>query len=116
MFSRHILHSQINIIKEDSETYTKFLILIQKYEHNTNLYRDTLLNCECNICLENKTIHTFYRYCEHYFCSDCYVNWNIIKKTWCDHENYSWMILCGSYYAYLIQWNWSVAWEMLDEL
>ena len=72
---------QIDIIKEDSETYTKFLILVQKYEHNTNLYRDTLLNCECNICLENKTIHTFYRYCEHYFCSECYTNWNIIKKT-----------------------------------
>ena len=41
---------QIDIINEDSETYTKFLILVQKYEHNTNLYRDTLLNCECNKC------------------------------------------------------------------
>ena len=71
---------EIDILKEDCESYNKYLILIEKYENNNQPYRDTLLNCDCGICLENKTIHTYYR-CDHYFSSNCFNEWNSIKIT-----------------------------------
>ena len=71
---------EIDIMKiEDSETYNKYLILVEKYEKNNQSYRDTL-NDECPVCITNKQVHTYYR-CEHYICSECFTNWNNIKLT-----------------------------------
>ena len=68
---------QIDILKEDCESHNKYLILVQKYEHNIHPYRDTLKE-ECPVCITNTQVHTFYR-CEHYICSECYTSWNCIK-------------------------------------
>ena len=84
-YNLHISQIQawkIDIMKENIESYNKYFIVINKYKDNTDKFRDTLINYECGICLENKTIHTYYR-CYHYFCSDCFNTWNNIKKHNC---------------------------------
>ena len=76
---KYIKEWEIDIIKNDDiETYNKYLILVQLYEHNIHLYRDSV-NEECPICITDKRVHTFYR-CEHYLCNECYTNWYTIKK------------------------------------
>ena len=87
---KYIKEWEIDIIKNDDiETYNKYLILVQLYEHNIHLYRDSV-NEECPICITDKQVHTFYR-CEHYICSECYTNWNTIKK------NFSNCPICRGY-------------------
>ena len=69
---------EIEIMKNDDiDTYNKYLILVESYEHNNHRYRDSVKD-ECPVCITYTQVHTFYR-CEHYFCSDCYTNWNTIK-------------------------------------
>ena len=77
---KNIKEWEIDIMKNDDiETYNKYLILVQSYEHNNLLYRDTV-NDECVVCITNTQVHTYYR-CEHYICSQCFTNWNNIKRT-----------------------------------
>ena len=54
-------------MKDDNETYNKYLILVEKYENNTKPYRDTLKDYECPECINNKKVYTYY-ICEHYIC------------------------------------------------
>ena len=76
---KNIKEWEIDIMKNDDiETYNKYLILVQSYEHNNHLYRNTI-NDECPVCITDTKVHTFYR-CEHYICSECYTKWNTIKK------------------------------------
>ena len=71
---KNIKEWEIDTMKNDDiETYNKYLILIQSYENNNHLYRNTV-NDECPICITDTQVHTFYR-CEHYICSECYTNW-----------------------------------------
>ena len=76
---KYIKEWEIDIMKNDDiNTYNKYLILLQSYEHNNHLYRNSV-NDECPVCITDTQVHTFYR-CEHYICSECYTNWNTIKK------------------------------------
>ena len=76
---KNIKEWEIEIMKtDDIDTYNKYLILVQSYEHNNHLYRNTI-NDECPVCITDTKVHTFYR-CEHYICSECYTKWNTIKK------------------------------------
>ena len=75
---KYIKEWEIDIMKNDDiETYNKYLILVQSYEHNNHLYRDSVKD-ECPICFTYKNVHTFYR-CEHYICKICFINWFTIK-------------------------------------
>ena len=71
---------KIDIIKNKIETYNKYLILTKKYDNNTKNYKDELKNCDCPICLTTVTQYTFYKY-NHFLCSECFTNWDKIKKT-----------------------------------
>ena len=77
---KYIKEWEIDIMKNDDiETYNKNLILVQSYEHNNHLYRNTI-NDECAVCITDTQVHTYYR-CEHYICSQCFTSWNNIKRT-----------------------------------
>ena len=85
----------INLIKKECNTndiditknlnlYDKYLSIFEEYKYIILRDKKIINNCSCCICLSNDIIQYsgFYK-CNHFFCYNCYDNWNNINKNSC---------------------------------